>query len=81
MKTWDEINVYEKLSLEDFLVLFAHLPLTEEEKSDLNESYYPMYQSFLDAEVEPRESWIAIRNIFVIKNKQIARRLEKSTNI
>jgi len=81
MKTWDEINVCEKLSLEDFLVLFEHLPLTKEEKSELNESYYPMYKSFLDAEVEPKESWIAIRNIFVIKNKQIARRLEKSTNI
>jgi hypothetical protein len=75
MKTWDEINVDEVLPLEDFLTLFQNLPLNEEEKFEL-EGFHKVYMTFLGAEVTPKDAWIATRNIFVVKNKQIGDRIK-----
>ena len=75
-KSWDEIDVNEVLIFEDFCTLFEErISLNEEEKSSLVE-YYEMYEIFLHAEVRPIEAWIATRNIFVIKNMQIAERIK-----
>jgi len=76
MKTWDEINVAEKLPLEDFCTLLeAKLPLNEEEKMSLQD-YYKMYEIFVNATVTPLDAWITVRNIFAIKNQQIADRIK-----
>ena len=75
MKTWDEINVDEKLPLEDFMTLFGQLPLTEEEKTDLI-GYHQIYEKFVEAEVKPKDAWIAVRNIFAIKNQQLIERIK-----
>jgi hypothetical protein len=77
MKTWDEINVDEVLPLEDFLTLFQNLPLTEEEKFDL-EGYHKIYLQFIGAEVKSKDAWIATRNIFVVKNMQIGDRIKNN---
>ena len=75
MKTWEEINVEEKLSLEDFLTLFSKAPLLPEEKDTLLD-YHIIYETFLLGEVNPKDAWIATRNIFVIKNIQIRERIK-----
>lgn len=75
MKTWEEINVDEILPFEDFFTLFGQLPLTEEEKTDLA-GYHQIYEAFVNAEVKPKDAWIAVRNIFVVKNKQIGERIK-----
>ena len=79
MKNWDDINVEEKLSFEDFFTLFAtKLPLIEEEEKEL-QNYYEMYKTFLNAEVKPVNAWIAVRNVFIIKNPQIGERMKTLT--
>jgi len=75
MKTWDEINVEEKLSLEDFLTLFSKAPLLSEERETLPD-YYAIYETFLLGEVTSKDAWVATRNIFVIKNQQIGERIK-----
>jgi hypothetical protein len=75
MKTWEEINVNEILSLEDFLTLFSKLPLIEEEKLQL-EDYHKMYLIFVESGIELENAWITVRNIFAIKNQQIAERIK-----
>lgn len=76
MKAWDEINVEEKLSFEEFFTLFAaKLPLVEEEKKELF-NYYKMYEVFVAAEVKPIDAWVSIRNVFAFKNSQIAERIK-----
>ena len=51
---------------EQFLSLFLHIPLDEEDKNKIKE-YYKIYKSFLDSEQTPNTSWICTRNIFAIK--------------
>jgi len=80
MKTWDEINVDEVLPFEDFFTLFQQLPLTEEEKNDLF-GYHQIYTKFVEAEVKPRDAWIATRNIFAVKNQQIAERIKNEKSV
>ena len=77
MKTWDEINVDEVLPFEDFFTLFNQLPLNEQEKESLA-GYYGIYDSFINAEVKPRDAWIAVRNIFAVKERHIAERIKNS---
>jgi len=76
MKTWDKINVEQRLVFEDFYTLFNQLPLLTEEKESLNE-FYQMYITFVDAETKPLDAWKAIKGIFVIKNPQIQERINK----
>jgi hypothetical protein len=81
MKTFEEIDVYKVLTLEDFITLFAHLPLTEEEKIDVKTNYYTFYKLFIDSGVDPGQAWLAVKNIFIIKNQQIAKRIKQVSNI
>lgn len=77
MKTIEEINIETSLEIKDFFTLFElQLPLNEEEKYSLHE-YYKMYNTFLDSEVNPKDAWLAIKNIFIIKNQQIKERIYK----
>jgi hypothetical protein len=76
MKTWNDINVKEFLSLDDFFTLFDKLPLNEEEKTEICQFYYPMYQKFIECEVKTEDAWIAVRNIFAFKNQQIVERIK-----
>lgn len=76
MKTWEEINVEEKLSLEDFLTLFSKLSLLPEEKEELS-NYHAIYETFLLSDVSPKDAWIVTRNIFAVKNGQIADRMKR----
>ena len=75
MKTWEEINIEEKLCLEDFLVLFSQTPLLPEEREELP-NYHIVYETFLLGEIKPKDAWIATRNIFVMKNMQIGERIK-----
>ena len=79
MKPWEEIDVNEKITFEEFYTLFSKVPLTPEEKNGLYE-YYQMYEKFLEVDVNPTDAWIATRNVFVIKNNQIAERLNVTEN-
>lgn len=74
MKTWNEIDVKQPLSVEDFLTLFVHLPLNEEEKAELN-VYFEMYNTFVKSEVEPENAWVAVRNIYALKNQHLIERI------
>lgn len=75
MKTWEEIDVKEVLTLEEFETLFSKLPLNEEEIKELHQ-YYKMYTLFINSDIDPEKAWVTIRNIFAIKNQQIAERLK-----
>jgi hypothetical protein len=74
MKTWDEIDIEKVLIFEDFVTLFERLPLNEKEKKELYD-YFQIYEIFLDADVSPKESWTATKNIFIMKNSEIATRI------
>ena len=78
MKTFEEIDVKSPLSVEDFCTLFDQLPLNEVEKISVKDEYFKMYTTFIQADVKPESSWIAIRNIFIVKNQDIANRVQKS---
>jgi hypothetical protein len=75
MKTIEEINIKNKMSEDDFKVLFSNLPLNEEEQASLTE-YYQMYTTFITADVTPNDSWLATRNIFFMKNQQLKDRIK-----
>lgn len=80
MKTWEEIDVNQVLSFEDFFTLFKKLPLTEEESAEIID-YYKIYATFLEANVLPEIAWISTRNIFIIKNQQIADRIKEAASM
>jgi len=75
MKTIKEINVYERLTQEEFCTLFSTIPLLENEKEELKLFYYDMYCTFLDSEVKPDQAWLATKNVFIVKNPQIGNRI------
>jgi hypothetical protein len=77
MKTYDEIDPCEFLALEDFKNLFSPLPLLDSEISELSIGYYPMYTKFIEVGVSPKDSWLAVRNIFIVKNDQIGLRIKQ----
>lgn len=79
MKTIAEIDPTLPLSNEDFVTLFAHLPLLEDEKTRIKNDYFKMYSQFLENETEPTTAWLAVRNIFINKEAQIADR--KKTDV
>ena len=80
MKTLAEIDPTLRMSKEDFVTLFNHLPLLEDEKSRLKTDYFKIYETFLDNDTEPTDAWLATRNIFIMKESQIGER-QKSSKI
>ena len=77
-KAYEDIDPNEILSLQEFLTLFSPLPLNMEEKEGLG-FYFQMYEKFITSEIKPVDAWITVRNIFAIKNQQIAERMKKTT--
>ena len=75
MKTVQEIDPKKEMDLDDFLVLFSHLPLNEAEVQSLEENYYNMYQLFIAAGTEPVDAWLATRNTFTARETQVGQRL------
>jgi len=75
MKTWEEINIKEPLCSNDFNTLFNNLPLNKKEIKELD-NYYAMYITFIQNEVNPEIAWLAIRNMFIIKNQQLHDRIK-----
>ena len=74
-KTIEEIDVYKRITQEEFMTLFSPIPLLENEKKELELFYYDMYCAFLDSEVKPDQAWLAVKNVFIVKNPQIGTRL------
>ena len=73
-----EIDPNVKLTRDQFCEIFEQLPLTEEERAGVRETYWEMYAVFLENGVEPRTAWLATRNVFIAKEPQIGERMEKS---
>ena len=78
MKTYEEIDPHEFLIKEDFVKLFSPLPLLDNEMLELQNEYYSIYTKFIEGGVNPETSWLATRNIFIVKNNQIKQRLEEN---
>ncbi len=76
-KTWEKINPKEKMSKIEFEHLFAHLPLDLMEKEKIGTEYWGMYLKFIEAEVPAETAWLATKNLFINKEKQIASRIKK----
>jgi hypothetical protein len=74
MKTIAEIDPTLPLSKKDFMTLFSHLPLLPDEKDRLRNDYFKIYETFVDADTEPTNAWLATRNIFLVKETQIGDR-------
>lgn len=80
-KSWDKINPNEKLSKEEFLLLFEHLPLNTLEIEKLKSEYWVIYEKFLTSGIEPQTSWLAARNLFINKESQIGERIENQKKL
>jgi len=69
MKTFDEINVEEALNEEDFATLLNASALNASEKKNVP-IFFKLYCQFLEAGTQPMQSWIAIKNIILLKRAQ-----------
>ena len=73
-----KIDPTQPLSQEDFCELFEQVPLNEQERQDVKEIYWGIYQVCLENEdVSPTTAWLATRNTFLVKESQIKERMEK----
>jgi hypothetical protein len=77
MNITDIIDVTKPMSWNEFYCLFAQLHLTVDEEISLKNEWFVIYELFIKNDVVPETAWIATRNMFVIKNQQIAERLKK----
>jgi len=75
-----KIDPTQPLSHEDFCELFEQVPLNDEERADVKEIYWGIYEVCLaNEEVSPTEAWLATRNTFIAKETQIKERMENET--
>jgi len=77
-EAWEKIDPTKKLTKKDFETLFSHLPLNLYEKERLRSEYWPAYEKFIEAGVDPKTSWIATKNLFVKKESQIGERIKQT---
>ena len=74
-----KIDPTQSLNLEDFCHLFEQLPLNEEERSDIKEMYWGIYQVCLaNEDVTATDAWLATKNTFIAKETQIKERIENA---
>lgn len=73
---WEAIDPSQRLSKKEFLTLFENLPLLADEKSRLEKEYFGVYEKFIDSGVDAQTSWLAARNLFTNKEKQIGERIK-----
>ena len=78
-KKWEDINPKEKMQKDEFEYLFSHLPLNLYEKEKLRTEYWNVYQKFLTSDVSPVDSWLATRNLFINKEKQIGELIKEKS--
>lgn len=72
------IDPREPLTQEEFCELFEQVPLTEQERADVKESYWGIYKVCLDhPEVTAESAWLATRNTFIAKEPQIGERMQQ----
>jgi hypothetical protein len=75
------IDITTELSKTDFLTLFVgQLPLEKAEIQKLVDVYFPVYHKFISSGVDPEGSWVAIRNLFVSQETQIAERIKNGNS-
>ena len=80
-KTIEEIDVTTSLENEDFVALFTEqLPLTEDEKEKVSNTYYAFYVQFIQSGVSPIEAWTAIRQLFISQEPQIGERMKNGND-
>lgn len=73
-----KINPKEALSHQDFCELFEQLPLLEEERALVKDTYWEIYSVCLaHPEVPPEEAWLATKNTFIAKENQIGERIKR----
>lgn len=79
MKNLEEIDITKPISKEDFYTIFeSQLPLNQEEKIKIKESYFPLYIMFITNGVEPAQAFDATKNIFYSQETQLKKRLENT---
>ncbi len=75
----DSIDIEKQMSWNDFYTLFSVLKvkLTSEEEIELKEFYFKMYELFITNGTDPKTSWIAVKNIFIVKKgPELVKRME-----
>jgi len=72
------IDPTKPLTQEDFCELFEQVPLNEEERADVKEIYWGIYNVCLEhPDVSPTDAWLATRNTFMAKETQIKERMQQ----
>jgi hypothetical protein len=73
-----KIDPTKPLSHEDFCELFEQVPLNDEERANIKELYWGIYEVCLaNEDVTPADAWLATRNTFISMETQIKERMEK----
>ena len=76
MNNMEHIDPRERLSKEDFTILFTQVPLNEEESYKVLNVYWPLYEKMVEhPEVEPVTAWMATKNTFIAAEPQIGKRI------
>ena len=76
-----KVDINTELTKTDFLTLFVgQLPLEKAEIQKLIDVYFPVYSKFISSGVGPKTSWVAIRNLFVAQETQIAERIKNGNS-
>lgn len=65
MKTWDQIDINSKLTLEEFLILFDQINLDDAEKFWLREDFYLAYEILIRKGMKPKDAWLKMKNAFL----------------
>ena len=72
------IDPTKPLTQEDFCELFEQVPLNEEERADVKEIYWGIYNVCLEhPDFSPTDAWLATRNTFMAKETQIKERMQQ----
>ena len=75
-----KIDPTQPLSHEDFCHLFEQVPLNEEERADIKEMYWGIYEVCLaNEDVTATDAWLAARNTFIAKENQIKERIDNES--
>ena len=74
-----KIDPTKELTQLEFCELFEQVPLNEQERADVKEMYWGIYQVCLaNEEVSATDAWLATRNTFIAKETQIKERIENA---
>jgi len=72
------IDPTKELTKEEFIALFAQVPLNNEESYKVLNVYWPLYEKMVEhPEVEPVTAWMAVKNTFIAKEPQVGERMQE----